>query len=179
MWDSVGSGWTDNVHFDERVGVTVGVHGSQVSAADHAHNQPALLAVVRQRHQDATPLLRVVPLVELPHTHAHTGGHLFYCTHLHPVITFTARSTPEIIGWLSSFLLMEDNVCTKVKHLPVCHYATGIYVKTTPRGHLSSDVGQRVRVMQCVANVCNVFLVTAFCQQYSFFFYFYLHRLRH
>lgn len=103
------------------------------------------------------------------HTHTHGGGHLFHCTHPHPVIAFTARSTPEIIGWLSSFLLMEDNVCTKVKHLPVCHYATGIYVKTTPRGHSGSDVGQRIRVMQCVPNVCNIFLVAAFCQQHCFF----------
>lgn len=46
-----------DIHFDERVRVSIGVHGGQVSAADHAHNQTTLLTVVRQGHQDTTPLL--------------------------------------------------------------------------------------------------------------------------
>lgn len=47
----------EHVHFDKWVGVSIGVHGSQVSAAHHAHNQTTLLTVVHQRHQDTTPVL--------------------------------------------------------------------------------------------------------------------------
>lgn len=57
-----------DAHFDEGVGVSVGVHGGQVSAADHTHDQAALLTAVHQRYEDATALLGVLGLVPL-HTH--------------------------------------------------------------------------------------------------------------
>ena len=54
-----------NVHFHERVRVSVGVHGSQVSAADDAHDQTTLLTAVHERDQDPTPLLRVLAFIQL------------------------------------------------------------------------------------------------------------------
>lgn len=58
----------EHIHFDKWVRISVGVHGSQMSAADHAHNQTTLLTVVRQWHQDATSLLWILSFVKL-HTH--------------------------------------------------------------------------------------------------------------
>lgn len=37
-----------SLHFDERVGIAVGVHGCQVSTANDPHQQAALLCVVTQ-----------------------------------------------------------------------------------------------------------------------------------
>lgn len=90
--------WTEHVHFDKWVGVSVGVHGSQVSAAHHAHNQTTLLTVVHQRHQDTTPVLRVVRFIKL-RTHVYASDikntsklAAFHCTHPNDPLTCSRNS---------------------------------------------------------------------------------------
>lgn len=63
------------IHFYKGVGVSVGVHGGEVSAADNAYDQTALLAVVQQRNQDTTAVLRVLAFIDLhTSTRLHTSG---------------------------------------------------------------------------------------------------------
>lgn len=45
------------LHFDIRVRVAVSVHGSQVNAAHHPHNETVGLGAVHEGHQDPTTLL--------------------------------------------------------------------------------------------------------------------------
>lgn len=53
--------------FNVRVGEAVGVHGGEVSAADDAHHQAALLRAVLQRDHDAPTFLQrlIIRLVDL------------------------------------------------------------------------------------------------------------------
>lgn len=46
------------LHFDIGVGVAVGIHGSQVNAAHHSHNEAVGLGAVHEGHQDPAALLR-------------------------------------------------------------------------------------------------------------------------
>lgn len=55
----------DGLHFHERVRVAIGIHGGQVNTADYAHEEPALLAVVHEGDQDASPLLCLSCLLHL------------------------------------------------------------------------------------------------------------------
>lgn len=52
---------------DEGIRVSIGVHGRQVDAAHDAHDEPALLGAVHQRHQDLPPLLHVPAAIHLRH----------------------------------------------------------------------------------------------------------------
>lgn len=52
-----------NLHFDEGVGVAVGVHGGQVYAAHHTHDEPILLAVVHERDENASALLHIADVL--------------------------------------------------------------------------------------------------------------------
>ena len=54
-----------NAHFNEGVGVSVGVHGGQVGAAHHSYHQAALPAVVVQGHLDTAPLLAALSVLAL------------------------------------------------------------------------------------------------------------------
>lgn len=56
-----------NLRFNVRVGEAVGVHGSEVSAADDAHHQATLLRAVLQRDHDAPAFLQrlIVRLIDL------------------------------------------------------------------------------------------------------------------
>lgn len=45
------------LHFDIGVRVAVGIHGSQVNAAHHSHNEAVGLGAVHEGHQDPAALL--------------------------------------------------------------------------------------------------------------------------
>lgn len=45
------------LHFDIRVRVAISVHGSQVNAAHHSHDETVGLGAVHEGHQDPTALL--------------------------------------------------------------------------------------------------------------------------